>query len=95
MTPRVYNILQNLNLRIPEDVSLVGFDEAGLCGQLAPGLTVFNQNIPSLVKQVLDFLRSPDREVEHGAVPPLLLERCSVSSKENPSSPDETVCPTD
>lgn len=85
MAPRVYNILQSLNLRIPEDVSLIGFDDAGLCAQLTPGLTVFGQNIPSLVKQVLEFLRSPDREFAHGPVPPLLQERGSVVSRDCPS----------
>ena len=81
VAPRVYNILQSLNLKIPEDVSLVGFDDSGLCEQLNPGLTVFSQNIPTLVKQVMEHLRSPE-PAAHGPVPALLLERSSVSASD-------------
>ena len=79
--PRIYHVLHSLNLRIPEDVSLVGFDDSGLCEQLNPGLTVFSQNIPTLVKQVMEHLRSPE-PAAHGPVPALLLERSSVSASE-------------
>ena len=51
-----------------------------LCGQLSPGLTVFSQNIPTLVKQVMEHLRSPETAA-HGPVPALLLERSSVSAR--------------
>lgn len=84
VAPRIYRVLHSLNLRIPEDVSLVGFDESGLCEQLDPGLTVFSQNIPTLVKQVMEHLRSPETAA-HGPVPALLLERSSVSAKNESS----------
>ena len=80
MAHRVYNIMRSLDLRIHEDVSLVGFDEASLCGQLTPGLTVFSQNIPALVKDVMKHLSGEEPRTASKPVSPLLIERESTAA---------------
>ena len=75
--PRIYHAIQSLGLTIPEDVSLVAFDESALCGQLVPGLTTFSQNIPTLVENVLEHLTNPGGKVSMTPVSPKLIERGS------------------
>lgn len=82
VAPRIYHALHALNLRIPEDVSLVGFDESALCGQLMPGLTTFSQNIPTLVSSVLEHLANPVAPNTLGPIAPKLIERGSCCELE-------------
>ena len=54
----IYNLLREMNLRIPEDISLVAFDDPPYAQHLSPPLTVFAQPI-------LDFTRQAARQLEN------------------------------
>jgi len=42
---RLYNVLQQLRLRVPEDISLVAFDDPPYLTEINPPLTVFRQEL--------------------------------------------------
>lgn len=54
--PIVYHIMRTLDLNIPQDISLISFDNAALCGQLQPGLTTYGHDAGLLVTKVFDHL---------------------------------------
>lgn len=76
MSTRIYHILQSMDLKIPQDISLLGFDESYLCEQLTPGFSTISQNMSELVKRVMRRMALEDNE----PVPPIpyvLIERSS------------------
>lgn len=74
--PQIYHVLQTLGVGIPQDVSLIGFDESFLCEQLTPGFTTFSQNMPELVKVVLQRLASREKGANK-PIPYIFIERSS------------------
>jgi LacI family transcriptional regulator len=62
-----YQALQNHGLRIPEDVSIVSFDDASIAGWLRPGLTTFALPHRAMGKRAADLLIDL---VEHGRLTP-------------------------
>ena len=75
----IYDILSRAGLRIPEDISLVAFDDSFLTEQLSPELTSVSQNFPELVKKVFDRLNRPDAPENDTRVLPCLIERGSCA----------------
>lgn len=49
----IYNLIREMNLRIPEDISLVGFDDPDYAQHLSPPLTVFAQPIREFTRQAV------------------------------------------
>lgn len=45
-----YEVLQNRNIRIPESVSLIGFDDFALAATLRPSITVVRQSIDEIAR---------------------------------------------
>lgn len=65
-----YQALQEHGLRIPEDVSVVSFDDASIAGWLRPGLTTFALPHRSMGKRAAELLISQiEHERAHGAKP--------------------------
>lgn len=62
-----YQALQDHALRIPEDVSVVSFDDASIAGWLRPGLTTFALPHRAMGKRAADLLIDL---VEHGRLTP-------------------------
>ncbi len=52
----VYKAIQERGLRIPEDISVVGFDGLSMCEYLHPGLTTIIQPAEQMLKSSLDLL---------------------------------------
>ena len=76
-SPRIYDIIERLDLKIPDDISLVGFDEPYSSERRMQSLTTFSQNLPELVNRVLTRLDKPRNSTANSAVPSLLIERNS------------------
>ncbi len=78
----VAKALKQQGYRIPEDVSLVGFDNVGLCRYMEPELTSVNVPKKTLggiaVKQLLRRIRKPDEPTVKILVSTELVERNSV-----------------
>ncbi|MCR5160796.1 MAG: LacI family transcriptional regulator [Lachnospiraceae bacterium] len=75
-------------IRVPEDISLIGFDDLEICRYLSPGLTTIRQQIASkgriamekLLEAIEKRISSPDEEekFEDVVLPVELIERDSV-----------------
>ncbi|SEA31027.1 LacI family transcriptional regulator [Lachnospiraceae bacterium NK3A20] len=76
--------MRSAGLRIPEDVSIVGFDNLPLCQQMTPQLTTIAQNLEEKATLAVDILF---RHLQGGNEVPAeslilnvaLIERCSVA----------------
>ena len=53
-----YNLMHELNLGIPEDVSVIGFDDPDYARHLSPPLTVFRQPLEEISRQAAEQLES-------------------------------------
>ncbi|NCB91003.1 MAG: LacI family transcriptional regulator [Clostridia bacterium] len=84
----VISALSEANLRVPEDVSVLGFDGISLSRQVTPKLSTISQPIKKMVEQTLDTFQSHKKEEDIEITLPYRLEpgeTCIVNSgkKEN------------
>ncbi len=47
---RAYEVLQNFNISVPQQVSLIGFDDFALASTLRPSITAIRQNVPEMAQ---------------------------------------------
>ncbi len=84
--------LSERNLRVPEDMSVTGFDDIDYARYSVPSLTTVSQPLQQIVNEstriLLDIIADPDRGAEIIRLPGPIMERGSVSTP----SP-ETVVP--
>jgi len=76
--------IKDAGLRIPEDISIVGFDDVDLARFSSPALTtirVYKEEMGSLaVRNLLKWIRNGEKEPVTTVVPVKLIERKSVRS---------------
>ena len=74
--------LTEQGLRVPEDVSIVGFDDTPEAAFFSPPLTTIRQDYEALGQQsiqyLVDIINNPDTPVHHRALVPKLIERQST-----------------
>ena len=78
-----YAGIRDAGLRVPEDVSVIGFDDIALAAIVAPPLTTVRQPLKEMMQVAVDFLKGRiegTRTVppEHLVVVPQLVERGST-----------------
>ncbi|HRF98159.1 MAG TPA: substrate-binding domain-containing protein, partial [Aggregatilineales bacterium] len=75
--------LNELGLRVPEDVSVVGFDDIPESGYFLPALTTVHQDFMALGQQCVEYLVSlitnPDTPVHQRVLYPKLVVRSSTA----------------
>jgi LacI family transcriptional regulator len=76
----VYQALSELRLRIPDDVSVVSFDDEELAGYQRPGLTTARLPYDEMATRGMDMLLG-DRELSHELVPMPLIVRESIARR--------------
>ena len=78
-----YRALAALGLRIPDDISVIGFDDDPLAEWLTPGLTTIRQPFPEMGQVALDLLgtrmSNPHSPAEHRVLPVALIQRGSIA----------------
>jgi LacI family transcriptional regulator len=78
-----YNGLRSLGVRIPEDVSLVGFDDIAIASWEVFGLTTVRQDIDAMVRRavdlVLDRVAQPDAPARRVVVEARLVWRATLA----------------
>lgn len=78
----VIEALKNAGLRVPDDVSVIGFDDIDLAQEVSPALTTLHVDKMMMgvvaVRHVLDRSRNPLRTPLKTLVVPQLIERASV-----------------
>lgn len=71
--------IKEAGLNVPDDLSLVGFDDIEVCKYITPSLTTISQNTYKLgekaAEQLLDMVNYPDDEYSPVILPTELIER--------------------
>jgi len=79
----VLRAARQLRIRVPEDLSVIGFDDIPWAAIVTPALTTINQPVAEMatvaLELLLDRLDRPDRPLRHRKVPVRLVERDSVA----------------
>jgi LacI family transcriptional regulator len=84
MAMGVMDAVRNHGLRIPEDVSIVGFDDIPQASLIHPAMTTINQPLEKMgrvaTQMLLDLLKNPEKVVDRIELPTQLVVRDSCSS---------------
>jgi LacI family transcriptional regulator len=74
-------VARELGLRVPDDVSVIGFDNVPESALVTPSLTTVQQPLHAMGATALELLvtmlASPDAEVDDVRLPTTLVERAS------------------
>ena len=81
------NAIRAMNLSIPEDISIAGYDGISIACQMAPQLTTIKQDTTQIgqlaAERLIDLIEKPKTTlIEHIIVPGQLIEGKSVVTKE-------------
>ncbi len=77
----IYSGLQELGLRIPEDISVVGYDNIFMTQYMTPPLTTYDNSIDQLAKEALESIQSQiedAKNIRNINIQGKILERQSV-----------------
>ncbi len=94
---RVYEAAQALGRRVPDDLSVMGFDNVDLALYLMPPLTTMHVDTPTLgnlaVETLVRRIEAPDAVCQTTLVRPRLVERRSVRALPSTDGYSEPVSP--
>lgn len=74
------HFLQNFGVKIPDDISVVGFDDSALCEQVVPSLTSVRQDYQARAQMAIRLLKQMKEQPEYTGdftIPVKLVERSS------------------
>lgn len=78
----LYNALNALNIKVPDDISIIGFDDIDICNMVTPRLTTIHVNKELMgaeaVKRLLYIMQHPGEKCKHICIEVSLIERESV-----------------
>lgn len=77
----IMNYLKKYGVRVPEDISIMGFDDSPLCNYCSPALTTVRQGIHVRAKKAIEILINLKKGTEKGGMmefPVMVIERESV-----------------
>jgi LacI family transcriptional regulator len=81
MAMGVMDAVRNRGLRIPEDVSVIGFDDIPQASLIRPALTTISQPLEKMgrvaTQMLLDLLHQPDKKIDRIELPTQLVVRDS------------------
>jgi len=84
MAMGVMDAVRNRGMRVPDDISIVGFDDIPQASMIRPALTTVNQPLEKMgrfaTQMLLDLLHHPDKEAERIELPTQLVVRDSCCS---------------
>ncbi|HEX6194917.1 MAG TPA: LacI family DNA-binding transcriptional regulator [Jiangellaceae bacterium] len=87
--------LRERDIRVPEDVSVVGFDDVPESGYLVPPLTTIRQDFAALgeliMQKVLVSVEEPDRVTEDTPLATRLIVRQSTRAADRPEAPMDVI----
>lgn len=88
---QLLKILKEKNIRVPEDVSITGFDDYILSSLCTPKITTYSIDVPKLTEScvwlLLDRIAEPKRPLRHIVISGEIMERDSVKTiSQNPES---------
>ena len=75
-------ILKVKNIKVPQEISIIGFDDIPACQYTSPKLTSIKQDIKTIaeetVKNIISYIKNPDQEKKTILVPTQLMIREST-----------------
>ena len=75
-------ILKDKNIKVPQEISIIGFDDIPACQYTSPKLTSIKQDIKTIaeetVKNIINYIKNPDQEKKTILVPTQLIIREST-----------------
>lgn len=78
----IMTYLYEIGLRIPEDISIVSYEDSSICGYAAPALTGVNIRKEELGQRaaqcLIERIRNPEKEIETTVIHPYMVYRDSV-----------------
>ena len=81
----IMTYLYEIGVRIPEDVSIVSYEDSSICGYAAPALTSVNIRKEEIGQRaarcLIDRIQNPDKEQEITVVHPYMVYRNSVQER--------------
>lgn len=81
----IMSYLYEIGVRIPEDVSIISYEDSSLCGYAAPALTSVNVQKEELgqaaAKCLIERIRNPEKELETMVIQPYMVYRDSVKQR--------------
>lgn len=76
-------VLQNMEYRVPEYISIIGFDDSNICTILTPHLTTMKANFTGMAglatSRLIEMIEKPSREIIKSTVGTVLIKRQSVA----------------
>jgi LacI family transcriptional regulator len=83
----VMDAVRNRNLRVPDDISVVGFDNINQSAMVYPPLTTVHQPLEQMgrvaTQMLLGILKTPKNDVGRIELPTELIVRSSASAPKN------------
>jgi DNA-binding LacI/PurR family transcriptional regulator len=91
----LYRAFSESGIRVPTDVSVVGFDDIEGSDYFAPPLTTVRQDFPGLARRAIDLLLGSidGRPVDGTPIPPVLIVRQSTAPPGSPKGPAASRAP--
>jgi LacI family transcriptional regulator len=87
MAMGVMDAARNRNLRIPDDISIIGFDNIPQAAMINPSLTTVQQPLEQMgrvaTQMLLSILKTPQKDVKRIELPTELIIRSSTSAPKN------------
>lgn len=81
----VMAFLYQIGVRVPDDVSIIAYEDSSLCGYAAPALTAVNVRKEEIGAQaarcLMERIKNPEKTAECIALSPYLVRRDSVRSR--------------
>ena len=81
----VMTYLYQIGVKVPEDLSIIAYEDSSICGYAAPPLTSVNIRKEEIGCEaahcLLKRLREPGRPAEHYSLPPYLVHRASIHKR--------------
>ena len=81
----IMSYLYEIGVRIPEDVSIVSYEDSSICGYAAPALTSINIRKEELGQQaakcLIERIQNPHKEIENTVIHPYMVYRDSVMKR--------------
>ncbi len=81
----IMSYLYEIGVRIPEDISIISYEDSSICGYAAPALTSINIRKEELgqwaAKCLIERIQNPHKEVEIKVVHPYMVHRNSVKKR--------------
>ena len=81
----IMSYLYEIGVRIPEDISIISYEDSSICGYAAPALTSVNIRKEELGQRaarcLIERIQNPEKETENCVIHPYMVYRDSVKNR--------------